>query len=360
MHICYIGKASSIHVEKWAGHFINEGHRVSIITDEEWKIRGAEVYNIGEHLSGVHLKYFSAFYQILAKRKAIRKLLKHKIKPDIIHAHYATDYGFLAAVSGFHPFVLTVHGSDILIDCSKHKLTKSFVTYALKKADLVTAPSNFMSKIIKNIAHATPITIQYGVDTTVFKRNDSPSNQNRENTVISVRALNEKYDIQTLINALPLIINKHPETTAIIAGIGDKKDLFTQSMKRNKYEERVKFEGEVPNNKMPELLNKASVYISTSPSDGISISLLEAMSCGLFPIVTNIPGNREVITHNQNGILFETRNVTDLVNKVVSALEDKELQQKAAEMNKKIIEERFSMSKNLSVIEDMYERLLRI
>lgn len=354
MHICYIGDASSIHVIKWAEFFINSGHRVSIISNVENNIKGAEVFNIGERHCGVHIKCLSAIYEIWRKRRLIRKLLTDNLKPNLIHAHYATDYGFLAAISGYHPFVLTTHGSDLLVDFRKDKLSEKLVTYALKRADIITAPSTFMSNMIKQIAKKRVVAIQYGIDTARFNIFSASRNFDREKTLISTRALTEKYDIQTLINALPLINRKIPELKAIIAGSGDKKALFEDSLKNSELDRNVQFTGNVSNDEMPTLLNEASIYVSTSPSDGISISLLEAMACGLFPVVTDIPGNRELVDHKRNGLLFKTGDAEGLANAVFSAYNDRQRRQTAIGMNRQIIEDRFSISRNFSLIEDLY------
>ena len=65
----------------------------------------------------------------------------------------------------------------------------------------------------------------------------------------------------------------------------------------------VKFLGRVPHEEMPNLLAQADIYVSTSLHDGTSVSLLEAMGSGAFPVVTDIPSNREWIINGENGFL---------------------------------------------------------
>lgn len=358
MHICYLGDSTSIHVIKWAQYFIDRGYKLSIITDVPNLIKGVDVYDIGECVPSVHIKYLSGIFQIIKKRSLIKQLLFDELKPDIIHAHYATDYGFLAAITGYHPFVLTVHGSDCLIDIYKDNISRAFVNYSVKKADIITAPSKFMTKVVDRIAYGKTETIQYGVDIGKFKIEES-SSTSKFKTIISTRMLTDKYEVDTLIKALPLLTEKCPDLKCIVAGSGNNEIKFIKYLKDNGCSKNVQFVGNVENSKMPELLNEASIYISTSPSDGISISLLEAMSCGLFPVVTDILGNREVIADNKNGLLFKPGDVSGLVNCIVKAFKDDELMRDSVFINKKIIKERFSFKKNLSFVNEIYKSLVK-
>lgn len=353
MHICFIGDVKSIHVVKWAQYFARKDYRVSLISDRENKIDGVETFDIGECLSGAYIRYLSATSQIYKKRNAIKRILR-KIKPDIIHAHYATNYGFLAAISGYRPFILTLHGSDILADYSRNTLSKFFVNYAVKKADVVTSPSKTITQKVAPLRTNDVHTVQYGVDTNKFCRSKDVITSDKEKTVISTRHLTDKYDVKILINAIPLILDKVPDARFLIVGEGEKRHLFATEVKKMGYPERVEFLGAIPNEKMPDVLNKASIYVSTSPSDGLSISLLEAMSCGLFPVVTNIPGNREVIHDGVNGILFPVGDVSMLAEAIVSVLKNTEMVSSALSRNRTMVEERFSLEKNFAMIEDIY------
>ena len=329
---------------------------MSLISDRENKIDGVETFDIGECLSGVYIRYLSATLQIYKKRNSIKKILR-KIKPDIIHAHYATNYGFLAALSGHHPFVLTLHGSDILVDYSKDILSKFFVNYAVKKADVITSPSKTITQRVMTLRTNDVHTVQYGVDTNKFYCSKDVIVSDKEKTVISTRHLSDKYAVKTLIDAIPLILNKIPDARFLIVGEGEKRHLLETEIKKMGYPERVEFLGAIPNEKMPDVLNKASIYVSTSPSDGLSISLLEAMSCGLFPVVTNIPGNREVITNGTNGILFPAGDVGKLGESIISVLNNKESISSTLQKNQAIVEKEFSQKKNLARVEGIYRKI---
>lgn len=116
----------------------------------------------------------------------IARLIK-KIRPDVIHAHYISHFGILAGLYGrlfgFKPIVLTVWGSDVLIDPKGFK--KSLVKYALERADLITCDADHMiQELISLGTNPKKITLSYfGTDIQKFSR-EQRSEQLRENPEI--------------------------------------------------------------------------------------------------------------------------------------------------------------------------------
>ena len=125
--ICIIGDNGSVHIQKWIkGIFTYSNIEVHVITfDKGIKIPGV-AYHYMKIRTGNKLDYFlNSFY--------VKNEIK-KIKPDVVHSHYATSNGFLGAFSGFHPFVVTGWGADIF-DSPKEYWMRKVLSYTLKKAD---------------------------------------------------------------------------------------------------------------------------------------------------------------------------------------------------------------------------------
>jgi hypothetical protein len=136
MKICYLADARSNHTRRWVEYFAKE-HEVDLITlaytrkedtavpEEVYEKMGVRVHKVSKPMP----------FLLFAPFK-IRRLIK-RIKPDIVHAHYVTQYGFCGAFSGFHPLAVSTWGSDVSEDPEKSKILRLLVKYALKKADLV-------------------------------------------------------------------------------------------------------------------------------------------------------------------------------------------------------------------------------
>ena len=91
---------------------------------------------------------------------------------------------------------------------------------------------------------------------------------------------------------------------------------------------------------MPDLLANHHIYVSTARSDTTSVSLLEAMACGLFPVVTDIPANREWIDDGHNGRLFPAGDAAALGQALVGAWSEAGLRRAARERNLEIVRSR--------------------
>lgn len=358
MRLCYIADISSVHIQRWIRFFIERGHDVSVITDVPATVPGAQVYNIGACLPPFQLPGVSAVYQILAKVSAIRRLLR-RIQPDLIHGHYATNYGFLAALSGFQPLVQTVHGSDILVDAVGSREKRWFVRHALKRATHITAPAEHMTRRLDEIGipRERILILQYGVDTTQFAPSDD-SAVRQAHRVVSTRMFDWKYNVDQLVHAAPALSSLYPDVEIVLAGDGPDRDALQELAHTLKVETVVRFVGRVLPESMPTLLQSATVYVSTSVTDGSSLSLLEAMACGAFPVVTDIPANREWITDGENGFLVRVGDVEALADRIAQGLTNDVLRTAAVCRNAELIRERGDYRINMVGIEHLYEQIV--
>jgi glycosyltransferase involved in cell wall biosynthesis len=120
----------------------------------------------------------------------------------------------------------------------------------------------------------------------------------------------------------------------------------------------VQFLGRVPHEKMPNILAQTDIYVSTSLYDGTSISLLEAMGSGAFPIVTDIPANREWIVNGENGFLVPTDEEGVLANRIIDAIRNQAMLEKSREDNLFVVEEKAVWRVNIKKVEEVYTGFL--
>lgn len=347
-----------MHTQRWIRFFTERGHDVSVITDTADTVPGAKVYNIGPCLPPLHLPGVSAAYQIIAKVCAIRRLLR-MIQPDLVHGHYATNYGFLAALSGFQPLVQTVHGSDILVDSVGTWEKRWFVRRALKRARHITAPAEHMTRRMEamGIPRERVLILQYGVDTTQFAPSDE-STARQAYQVVSTRIFDWKYNVDQLVHAAPELRSRVPDVEIILAGDGPDRDTLQELARTLKVDSVVHFIGRVSPESMPALLQSATVYVSTSVTDGSSLSLLEAMASGAFPVVTDIPANREWITDGDNGFLVKIGDSELLADRIARGLTDETMRTEAVRRNAELIRAHGDYQTNMAKIEHMYEQVV--
>jgi glycosyltransferase involved in cell wall biosynthesis len=177
--------------------------------------------------------------------------------------------------------------------------------------------------------------------------------------VVSTRKLEPIYNVGMLIEALPALNAARPETQVLVVGEGPERAALT-ARAGALGGERVVFLGQVPHAEMPAVLARGSVYVSTSLSDSTSVSLLEAMASGAFPVVTDIEANREWIDEGVNGFLVPIGQPLVLAARVAQALGDPALRAQAEAENARRIDARATWKHNMAAVEQMFEELVRV
>lgn len=365
MKICYIANAASLITQRWTTGLVKRGHEVYVISpDEASSIEGTQLYILTrtERRVGTVSKYLTGLSWV----KQTRRLVK-KIKPDILDAHYITTYGYLGAFSGFHPLVLTTWGSDILIAPKQKRIHRSMVKYSLKRGDLIVCRTPFMEEEIIKLG-ASPDKIEHiflGVDTAKFSpafRSDEIKREldisNLQPLVISTRSLNPAYNVEALIKAIPLVLEEVPQAKFIIAGDGEQKEYLESLSQSLGITDSTKFVGQVPHDKVSQYLASSEVYVSTSLSDGVPSSLLEAMASGLAPVVTDIPANRLWIEDGGNGFLVPIKDTEALAVSISHLLKDRETRNKFGEIGRKIARGKGEHKTQLDKLEELYFKLV--
>ncbi len=137
-------------------------------------------------------------------------------------------------------------------------------------------------------------------------------------------------DHQTLIKALPAVMNRYPRLKALFAGDGALMPKLKSLCAKLGISQRVIFAGN--RDDIPDILNASNIFALISKVEGFSLALLEGMSAGLPVIATDLPCNREVVEHGLNGYLVDPGDSAGLAHYLETLLEDDKL---ARDMGKK-------------------------
>ncbi|MBU1627145.1 glycosyltransferase family 4 protein [bacterium] len=358
MKICYLSE-NPLHLGKIMDYFSSRGHEVSYITFKENSRDNIGNYHLWEPIPRCYLTYFLNLYHI-------KNFLK-EIKPDIIHAYYLTNFGFLGAYSGFKPFVVSAVGSDALINPfkseSKKRIFTAFINgivrYVIKKADIVISMATHMNENLLQLG-ATPEKIRIlteGIDLEKYNILEMPQRNEDVIRVISTRQFENVYNLGLLIDAIPIVTKEYPNIEFVMIGEGTLKEKIITKVKEIGISDFVSFEGFINNDDIPNYLKSSDIYASASLSDGCSVSLLEAMACGAFPVVSNIPANRDLICDGVNGYLFDAKSSQNLAEKIILAVEKRELRNLSKIKNFEMIKSNFEMNLIMDQLLNIYKQL---
>ena len=365
MKICFLADIRSIHTKRWIEYFASlyEIHLITLDFSPE------EMANISvEDYVKLNVKIHTiprSFPRVLLNSWRVRDLIK-EIQPDLLHAHFVTHYGYWGAKAGFHPFIVSGWGDDVLIH-PKNFLLRYFVNHALRVADLITCDGENTFSAIRNlgIPDEKIHLITHGVDTKKFTSQCRDSKLfemifgNTWPVVICIRGFNPIYDAETLIRAIPLVVKEEPQINFLISGKGYDEDRMKSLAQQLGVTTSVNFCGWIPHDQLPPYLASADVYVSVSLSDGgVAISTFEAMASGLAVVVTDTGDNPLWIKEKENGFVIPVRNPEQLADKIVYLVRHPKTREHFGAANRAIVETKQDYYKEMEKVHIVYKDLI--
>ena len=286
--------------------------------------------------------------------------LLQELDPDLVIGYYVTSYGLMAALSWDGPLVIAPAGSDIL---RRTNFVGSQITrFVMSRSDLVLFWAQHMSSaVMSNCANGTrTMLLPRGIDTVDFSP-DGPSRRPvAACSIVWTRSLKYVYDPETALRGFERFLRggNHAHFTMLGDGpLGRPIDALANDLQIG---EHVTRRGAISDPiEVAQYLRGADIYLASAVSDGASASLFEAMACGAFPVVTDIPANREWIAHGRNGLLFPPGDASALANALQIACDSADLRDAAAERNRQLVTERLDRSRNSSSMLEAFERLVQ-
>lgn len=355
MRICLLADGESIHTIRWCRHFHELGHEIHLISFKDVKIDSIKVH----YINSGKIKVKGGNWRVIFKYKEVRAVLS-EIKPDVLHALYATSYGTIGALTGFHPYIITPLGSDILISPNESRIYRSLLKYAFKKADLVTSMAPHMKDVLMELGVPSKkiIDIVLGINTEVFNRKNRKLSKN-DFVITSTRNHESVYNIPQFLKAVGLVKDKIPNLKVIMLGDGSLKQALIDLTKELQIDGITSFVGKVSQNKVVEVLNTSHVFVTVSLSDGNSLSLIEAMACGAYPIATMIPANQEWIKDGVNGDFVKIGDVDGLAKFILNIYHNFDsVIENAINESDKIIAEKGTWQINMQKMENTYKKII--
>ena len=177
-----------------------------------------------------------------------------------------------------------------------------------------------------------------GVDTTTFRPADVKA-QRPQPTLIHVGRLSPEKNLRMLFDALALLPTK---VRLLLVGSGPQREELANYAAQKAL--TVEFAGVLPHEQLPAVLQQADLFVLPSLSEGHPKALLEAMSCGLPCVGTNVPGVRDVIRDGDNGLLCAVT-AADMAQKITQVLTTPELAQRLGEQARHYITSDYEIKK---------------
>lgn len=363
MKICLLCNALAVHTQRWGRAYAERGHDVHIFSIRSATIPGVKVHTVCIGPVNSKSKWWT-FLSYLRLMLSIRRRLK-ALRPDILHAQYTVTHGVFAAISGFHPRVVSCWGKDVIWDKRGRMpwFLRFLNRFALKNADLVCSTSRFMIEAIREFVPQNKKIeqIPFGVDCDRFKMEEGRDAQEGKKAFRCgfVKTLDPKYGPEILIRAMPQVVETVPDARLVMAGRGPLKEKLELLVNQLGLDNHVEFVGFIPNDQVPGLMQTLDVFVNCSiyPSESFGVAILEASACGLPVVVTNVGGVPEVCLEGQTGIMVEANNSKELAQALIRLAKDPGLRKKMGLAGRKFVLENYiwrdNVDKMLALMEEM-------
>lgn len=377
MRICHIS-GGSVHTRRWIKWLADRGHKNYLITNAEIRpIDNVEIYNVRwDHWYRDRRPRWARFKELSfhdTRTKSLkpfiemRRIIK-KISPDILQSHSLKFPGYLGNYLNFHPYVVTVMNGDVLWIGGKlvTRWQKFHTKLGLRIADIVTGVSETLVQACIRLGAYPKKTyvIRRGVDINLFSsNNDQESSKtqlglNTGKVVLSPRNMEDIYNIDTLIRAIPSVTKEIDDVTFVFFWLaGSQREFLEKLAQELGVWEKVRFVGTIPYEHVPLYHKAADIMLSIPFSDTGPVALLEAMASGDVPVLSDLPCVREWIIPGWNGILVDPHDTEDVAGAIIDLLKDDSKRALFAERNYNLVRERGDQDKEMGKVEELYYAL---
>jgi len=365
MKLLLLSEPNSVHTIKWAKSLAKNSIDIVIfglggLTVKDYEgIANIKIKTLNETVTRKEgaigkLKYLRAL-------PMIKNVIK-EFKPDIVHAHYASSYGLLGALSEFHPLVLSVWGGDVFSFPHKSFLHKAMFKYNLSKADKILSTSNTMAKEIRlyteKIIEVTP----FGIDMIKFMPMKVESLFDKNDIVIgTIKALEEVYGVEYLIRAFKIVSNDHKDLPLklLIVGGGSLENKLKQLVKDLGIEDKVIFTGKISFEDVPKYHNMLSVYVSVSNTESFGVAIIEASSCGKPVVVSDAGGLPEIVEDGMTGFVVSSKNPEETAQAIEKFVLDEKLRNKMGQNGRERVKKLYNWDDNVKQMMNIYEEIVK-
>src|SRR5215208_207577 len=376
MRICYLADGRYIHAHRWLRYFSGRGHEMSLLSFATMTQQHIEaVQRAGaKYLGELSPFYLKQFWRTAAQVSRLRRLVREE-KIDVLHSHFVGVNAWYAALSRFHPTVITVMGGDILGEDWKPGpdiRERCLTPFALRNADLITCWSNKLVPVVRKYSRPNvPIEVIHGgVELERFypgprkeyllQRLDIPV---RARVILSPRLMRPLYNLNQIALAAETVCAAVPDTYFVFAVLPEAREESYETQVRDIFSrgaasDRVRFVGAIPHDEMADYYRLADVTVSIPSSDGTPMSVLESMACGTPVLVSRIPNYDSYYIEEEKTVLMaDQKDSAAVATALIRLLQGRSLAQSIAAEAERRVRSTGSYESQMARMDELYDKV---
>jgi glycosyltransferase involved in cell wall biosynthesis len=351
LRIAYLCEGAFTHIDPYIEYAKEQGHEVCLIVYARLgRDHAVPTFDVSRGARGDRK---SSKWKYLLAGFSVRRILKD-FKPDVVHGHQVTSAGTICLLSGFKPYILTAHGSDVLKNSSS-PIWRPVLKAAFARSAAVNTVSEELAEIVERMGVSRDKIIVAGPGIELSRFPYRPRVPYRSPTrLLCTRTLADVYDPLVLVRGCDALRNRGRSFSLTFAAGGPMLPQIEQLVRQMDLGEYVRLLGGYDQDQLPELLSQHDLYVSASRWDGTSLSMLEAMASGLTPIVSKISSNELLLQDGVTARMFECGDSESFADQVEWAIDHPEWAAPASEMNRRTVEESGDRAMNMASLEKVY------
>jgi len=294
--------------------------------------------------------------------------LLRKERFDLIHTHWIIPQGLSVVLvrsllRDKTPVICTSHGGDLFALRGRmlHWLKKRIIN----SCDALTVVSNAMRNTVLDMGVASEKVrvISMGVDLANFYTQDSGIERSN-NELLFVGRLVEKKGLNVLLNAMPQVIQAHPDACLTIAGAGPMEGRLKIIVREKNLTNKIAFLGMRPQSELPLLYRRAAIAVfpfivaENGDQEGLGLVVVEAMGCGCPVIASDLPAIHDTIVHGKNGLMVPPGSPEMLASAITTLLSDAELRLQLSREARNSVVDKFDWEQVAYKYSKLYKKLL--
>jgi glycosyltransferase involved in cell wall biosynthesis len=305
-----------------------------------------------------------SYKYLLGHYKAFKDLKANKSK--LAHLHFFTFriIDLICLILGKSlglKLVVTIHDITAL-DASANSVVEHYC-YKLMDTVIVHNKYSYMKLRSKHSVSIPIRIIPHGNYLPFIAPIDKQNNQDSVFTLLFFGQIKKVKGVDILLEAVAYVANKGYKLVLLLAGKPWKTDLqyYQRLIKDLKIEEIVKTDFRyIPDDEVPLFYSKADLVVLPYREIYQSGAVLLAMSYNKPVLCSNLNSFKEIINHQQNGLLFKNEDIEDLSNKIIYAMNNKSSLQLLAENSTKIIKDKFDWINVGKLTKEIYNNCLSL
>ncbi len=248
-----------------------------------------------------------------------------------MHAGPVHTCAYLTALAGFKPLVTMSWASDILYEIKHDSWLAKAARYALKRTSVLVGDCQAVADKAREYKFPEDriILFPWGVDLELFSPTGSAKLRKElgwedKFVTLCLRSWEPVYGVDVTLQAFTQAAGEVPDLRLLLFGNGSQEKQIHELIAQHGLKDRVYLGGKIRNADLSDVYRSADIYLTAAHSDGSSVSLMEAMACGLPAVASDIPGNLEWMQPGNHGWIFPDGDIQKMTGSILDAFSKRE------------------------------------